>query len=70
MCDKTKIFEDQDGNKSSFRVVWSISVIVIVFVWGWTSIATKTMQPWPLDALTTIGLFTGSAVKTFSENRK
>lgn len=65
-----KIFEDREGNKSSFRIVWSISILTIILVWGWTSISTNTLQPWPLDALTTIGLFTGSAVKTFSENRK
>ena len=60
-------FQDKDGNNSSFRMVWSISVGTILFVWAYTSISTNTMQPWPLDALTTTGLFMGSAAKTFVE---
>lgn len=57
----------QDGNISSFRIVWSISVLAIVGSWAYLSISTGKIQPWPLDGITTIGLFSGPGLKTLSE---
>ena len=65
-----QIITGQDGNLSSFRVVWVITVLTIVISWSYLCITTNKIQPWPLDGITTIGIFGGHGLKTLSENKK
>lgn len=65
-----KMFEDHEGNLSSFRVVWAISVLTIVFTWAIVGVKAGIMQPWPMDGLTTVGLFGGPGLKTATERLK
>lgn len=64
-----KLLEDHEGNTSSFRLVWAISVLLIVGSWAWVGISTGALQPWPMDGVTTIGLIMGPAAKTFAERK-
>lgn len=64
-----KFLQDREGNSSSFRVVWALSVLLIVVSWAVVSIKTTILQPWPLDGITTIGLFAGPAAKTYAERK-
>jgi hypothetical protein len=63
------IFEDQSGNKSSFRIVWAIFNLTIVTAWTITSIQAGQLQPFPLDGITVLALFGASAGKTLAERK-
>lgn len=62
-----KMFIDSTGKMSSFRVVWVIFVLTIVFSWGYVCVSTKKIEPLPLDGLTMLALLGVSPLKTFSE---
>jgi hypothetical protein len=64
------ILQDKDGKTSSFRIIWAATVISIVGTWAFNCIATKTMQPFPLDSMGLLALLVASPAKTASENLK
>lgn len=68
MENKSNIFQDGKGNWSSFRIVWCIAVLAIVFVWAYVSCKQDFLAPWPLDGMTTTAIFGGPGLKTFSES--
>jgi hypothetical protein len=64
------IFKDGNGNMSSFRIVWAITVLTIFFTWSYSCIATKSLHQLPLDGLGIIALLGASPLKTQTEKSK
>ncbi len=64
---ETNILKDKTGKLSSFRILWTLTTTTIVLTWALVSFQTKTLQPWPLDGITTLGLFVSSGIKTYTE---
>lgn len=63
------IFQDHLGNWSSFRVVWVGSVAVIVLTWAIANLKSPGSMAWPLDGVTTAGIFAGPGLKTLAERK-
>lgn len=65
-----RLFEDNDGNLSSMRVVWTISVLTIVFTWTYISISSGTLQNFTAgDAAWFAALFGGKVAQTYVERQ-
>ena len=64
----SRIFEDTEGNLSSMRVVWSISVLTIVFTWTYISLSSGTLQNFTTgDAAWFAALFGGKVAQSYVE---
>lgn len=62
------VFEDNDGNSSSMRIVWTVAVLTIIFVWAYISIKTLTFQNFTLgDAGWFLALFSGKVGQKYVE---
>ena len=64
-------FEDDKGNKSSMRLVWAFSVIVIIATWCFVSI--KTLAIATIDMGTAVafsGLIAGKVAQKWVEEKK
>jgi len=66
----SRLFEDNEGNLSSMRVVWTISVLTIVFTWTYISISSGTLQNFTTgDAAWFAALFGGKVAQTYVERQ-
>lgn len=60
--------QDNQGNSSSMRLVWTISTLVIVGVWAYCSIISGVMQSFSSgDALWIASLFAGKVGQKYVE---
>ena len=65
-----KFFEDNEGNTSSMRIVWTITVLTIVFTWAYISLTTGVLQSFTMgDAAWFAALFGGKVAQSYVENR-
>ncbi len=48
------IFSQDNGNPSSMRVLTAFVVISVISVWGYISIITKTLAPFPAEGAVAI----------------
>jgi len=62
------MFKDGEGNVSSMRIVWTIVVLTLVFVWAYISLSTKTLQSFTTgDAAWFAALFAGKVGQSYVE---
>jgi len=62
------MFKDTDGNTSSMRIVWTVSVLTLVFTWAYISISTKHLQAFTMgDAAWFAALFAGKVGQAYVE---
>ena len=66
-----KMFEDNEGNTSSMRIVWVFTVILIVCTWSALSFKNGTMQSFSMgDAAWFAALFGGKVAQTYVERNQ
>ncbi len=62
------MFKDHEGNVSSMRLVWTIAVLTLTFVWAYISITTKNLQAFTMgDAAWFAALFAGKVGQSYVE---
>jgi len=63
-----EMFRDHQGNISSMRVTWTITVLTLVFVWAYVSVTTKHLQAFTMgDAAWFGALFAGKVGQSYVE---
>ncbi len=66
----SKLLQDNDGNTSSMRIVWVISVLTIIGVWAVVSLKNNQMQSFSVGDAVFIGmLFSGKVGQKYIESR-
>ena len=64
----SKAFEDDNGNKSSMRLIWAICVLTIMAVWAVVCIKNNQLYSFELgDAALMTGLFGGKVAQKYLE---
>lgn len=64
------IFQDHEGNLSSTRIVWAISVLLIVITWSYVCIKNGQLHSFTTgDALWIATLFGGKVGQSFVERK-
>lgn len=58
----TTMFEDDNGGTSSFRVVWTIVVLLIFGVWAYISIKTEKMVQFSVGDASMIAMIIGGKI--------
>lgn len=56
------MFQDEKGNQSSMRFVWSVCVLTIFFVWAWMCIKNNQLYSFEIGDATLIGMLFGGKI--------
>ena len=65
-----KYLQDDDGNQSTMRLVWAVSVLVIIGTWSYVSISGGQLQNFQLGDAMFIGvLFGGKVAQKYMEGK-